>query len=342
MDKYLLIGKCRTIKHPEIAGGVIVLFEQLLNDFKESDLAYRVIDLNNRNYFIKFFAVISIYVKLLFFIPRMDVIFFNGTAGEYKFYSWYVVLISKVFGKKIILRKFAGNFHEFYEEKFNFLSKVLVGYALKNADINYFETKYLISNFALIANNPKWFPNIRKRPLQVHFKRYRKKFIFIGHVSEVKGITEILKAKQSLGPDFTIDVFGPKNYNCPDNLKDDFKRAYKGVLSSKKVIKTLQKYDVLVLPTYHTGEGYPGVILEAFSVGIPVIATPLEGIREMIKENESGIFVEQRNYMDLIKKIESINDDNYNSLSEGALKAFENFDSGIVMKRIFNEIENIE
>jgi len=325
-----------------MAGGVIVLFEQLLNDFKERDLAYRVIDLNNRNYFIKFFAVIIIYVKLLFFIPRMDVIFFNGTAGEYKFYSWYVVLISKVFGKKIILRKFAGNFHEIYEEKFNLFSKILVSYALKNADINYFETKYLISHFASIANNPKWFPNIRKRPLQVHSKRYRKNFIFIGHVSEVKGITEILKAKQSLGTDFTIDVFGPKNYNCPENLKDDFKRAYKGVLSSKEVISTLLEYDVLLLPTFHAGEGYPGVIIEAISVGVPVISTALAGISEMIQDNKSGIFVEQRNYIDLIEKIKSITVDNYSSLSQGALKAFENFDSETVMKRIFNEIEQLD
>ena len=325
-----------------MAGGVIVLFEQLLNDFKERDLAYRVIDLNNRNYFIKFFAVIIIYVKLLFFIPRIDLIFFNGTAEEYKFYSWYTVLISKILGKKIILRKFAGNFHEFYEEKFNSFSKSLVRYALKNADINYFETKYLISHFKLIANNPKWFPNIRERPLKVNSKKFRKNFIFIGHITDTKGITEILKARQSLGPDFTIDIFGPKNYNCPDFLKNEFDSAYKGSLSSKEVIKTLLKYDVLLLPTFHKGEGYPGVIIEALSVGIPVIVTPLEGIREMIKENKSGIFVEQRNYMDLIKKIESINDNNYNSLSEGALKAFENFDSGIVMKRIFNEIENIE
>ena len=325
-----------------MSGGVIVLFEQLLSDFKERDLAYRVIDLNSRNYLSKLFAVIAIYVDLFISIARRDIIFFNGTAQEYKFYSWYVVFLSKTFGKKIILRKFAGNFHEYYENKLGFFPKKLVHYALRKADINYFETKYLISHFASIANNSKWFPNIRNRPLQVHSKKYKKNFIFIGHVSEVKGITEILKAKQNLGSDYTIDVFGPINYNCPDNLKDDFNRGYKGVLSSKEVISTLLEYDVLLLPTFHLGEGYPGVIIEALSVGIPVISTALAGISEMIQDNKSGIFIEQRNFMDLIRKMKAIDEDTYNTLSEGALKAFENFDSRIVMKRIFNEIEQLD
>jgi len=337
MKKYLLIGKCRTIKQPGNAGGVIVLFEQLLNDFDEHDLCYRLIDLNFRNNLFKLYAIIAIYLKLLITIPRIDIIFFNGTDQEYKFYSWYVVFLSKTFGKKIILRKFAGNFHDYYENKLGFFSKKLVNYALRKADLNYFETKYLISHFASIANISKWFPNIRKRPLQVHSKKYSRSFIFIGHVTELKGITEILKAKQSLGSDFTIDIFGPKNYNCPDNLKHDFKRAYMGILSRKEVIKTLQQYDVLLLPSFR--EGYPGVIIEALSLGIPVIATPLEGIREMIQENKSGVFVEQGNYMDLIEKIKSISVDNYNLLSEGALKAFESFDSKKVMKRIFSEIK---
>ena len=50
------------------------------------------------------------------------------------------------------------------------------------------------------------------------------------------------------------------------------------------------EYDVLVLPTFWKGEGYPGVIIEAFSVGLPVVATNLPGISEMI-DSQSGILV---------------------------------------------------
>ena len=35
----------------------------------------------------------------------------------------------------------------------------------------------------------------------------------------------------------------------------------------------LWEYDCLVLPTFHPGEGYPGVIAEAFVHEIPVITT---------------------------------------------------------------------
>ena len=67
--KFLLIGKLRSVSNPTNAGGVIVLFEQLINNFNERGANFRIIDLNNRNYLIKFFSVIIIYVKLLFCHP---------------------------------------------------------------------------------------------------------------------------------------------------------------------------------------------------------------------------------------------------------------------------------
>jgi len=45
----------------------------------------------------------------------------------------------------------------------------------------------------------------------------------------------------------------------------------------------------LVLPSYT--ESFPMVILEAMSMGVPVVATPLGGIPTLVRDGENGILV---------------------------------------------------
>jgi glycosyltransferase involved in cell wall biosynthesis len=51
----------------------------------------------------------------------------------------------------------------------------------------------------------------------------------------------------------------------------------------------MEQMDILVLPSY--GEGFPLVLLEAMSIGLPVIASRVAGIPEMIVDGETGILI---------------------------------------------------
>lgn len=51
----------------------------------------------------------------------------------------------------------------------------------------------------------------------------------------------------------------------------------------------MQQMDLLVLPSYD--EGFPLVLLEAMSLGVPVIATCVAGVPEMITDEETGILI---------------------------------------------------
>lgn len=324
-NKVLLIGPCSNKKDPSKTGGIIILFEDLLSQCQKRNIGFLLIDTNKANYPNIFLALLSIYLKIFLLSFRASHISLHGTANDYVYIAPFVVLWSKLLRKKSSLRKFAGNFTEIYESSSN-PKKKFIEFALKNSNYNFFETKYLVNYFSAMNRNTYWFPNVRRKAAKIREDAYQKKFIFIGNVTKEKGINELLEASNLLDDSFVIDIYG----NIAKDLQDcDFtiyKAKYKGALRSDNVLDTLCQYDVLILPSYR--EGYPGVIIEALSVGLPIIATNLQGISEMVDE-KSSILIEPRNVEQLKEAIESIDEHNYKLYSLNALKAFEQFDSDV-------------
>src|SRR5262249_42486224 len=93
-------------------------------------------------------------------------------------------------------------------------------------------------------------------------------------------------------------------------------------------IQTLTRYDALILPSYAEVEGYPGVILEAYCAGIPVIATRWGGIPEIVTD-ETGILVEPRDVASLAKAMQMLIDSNHllATLRAGARSKAAEFDA---------------
>jgi glycosyltransferase involved in cell wall biosynthesis len=59
---------------------------------------------------------------------------------------------------------------------------------------------------------------------------------------------------------------------------------------SRDVDDELRKLDIFVLPSLF-GEGTPMVILEAMAAGVPVVATRVEGVPDVIRDGEEGLIV---------------------------------------------------
>lgn len=103
----------------------------------------------------------------------------------------------------------------------------------------------------------------------------------------------------------------------PDNIKSDTSLIFAGrasVVISDQLLDRIHKYgleenvvylgeipdayhrimpelDLLVLPSI--SEGLPMVLLEAQSLGIPVLATDVGGVRELIKDQENGLIIDR-------------------------------------------------
>ncbi|HLG91656.1 MAG TPA: glycosyltransferase family 4 protein [Acidimicrobiales bacterium] len=61
--------------------------------------------------------------------------------------------------------------------------------------------------------------------------------------------------------------------------------------SRSDVASLLRRIDVLVLPSRPTGEGMPGVLIEAGLSGVPVVATRVPGADEVVEHGRTGLLV---------------------------------------------------
>ncbi|MFZ5559397.1 MAG: glycosyltransferase family 4 protein [Patescibacteria group bacterium] len=102
--------------------------------------------------------------------------------------------------------------------------------------------------------------------------------------------------------------------------------------------KYLKAFDIFVLPSVK--EGFPWTILEAMAAEVPVIATEVGAIPEIIENNKNGILIEPKNPNDLAESIKRlINDKNLREkLAKEARKTVE---EKFRLDRMVSEIEKL-
>jgi len=124
--------------------------------------------------------------------------------------------------------------------------------------------------------------------------------LFVGRITASKGLHILLKSLQHVETSVHLVVIGPcdwnKNYclNILNQIKRENQRGrhkitYLGPLDRPKIVKWYQKASIFVLPSFM--EGFPVTVLEALSCRTPVIATPVGGIPEVIRNRENGLLV---------------------------------------------------
>jgi len=138
------------------------------------------------------------------------------------------------------------------------------------------------------------------------------KIIFVGRLSEQKDPILLLRAFESLpeevGARANIEIIGEgpllkKVEKAIRDLKLEHLVKLRGNLPREEVLLALKEADIFVLTTNY--EGFPRTILEAMSVGLPVIASDVGGVREAITP-ECGILVPRGNKNALILALKNL------------------------------------
>jgi len=137
------------------------------------------------------------------------------------------------------------------------------------------------------------------------------KLLTVGSLIPRKGIETVIDAFSYLSSpeDFKLSIVGD-GYEL-NKLKEIVKRKslegiveFIGQVPAEQVANYLCDANALVLASY--SEGRPNVVLESFAVGVPVIASDIEGVQELVQDENNGMKFPPGNAKELALKIEKL------------------------------------
>jgi glycosyltransferase involved in cell wall biosynthesis len=127
-------------------------------------------------------------------------------------------------------------------------------------------------------------------------------FVLIGRLLWDKGVGEYVEAARQLRtryPHARFRLLGPVGVDNPSAISRDEVAAWEreGIIEylgeTTDVRPFIADADCVVLPSYR--EGVPRTLMEASSMGRPIVATDVPGCREVVEDCENGLLCEARN-----------------------------------------------
>ncbi|MGC1794450.1 MAG: glycosyltransferase, partial [Candidatus Acidiferrales bacterium] len=131
--------------------------------------------------------------------------------------------------------------------------------------------------------------------------------VFAGRLSPEKGVATLLEAWGQVHPDIPLKIVGdgPLRANLEAQAKERGLRGitFCGRLSRDETIATVKGARFQITPSVWY-EGFPMVIVEAFACGVPVLASRLGGMQEIVADGGTGLHFNPGDPQDLASKVE--------------------------------------
>jgi len=347
---FLFIGPERRKKSTNI-GGCITAYEFLLETMRKNKNIYIKSINTNRpreyNNIRRMLINVIIIISVIKYIPGSDIIVLFSTNTSLYISVKILNYICRFYNKPLVVRKFGGISHKDHINTNKSTSKVdNILTELKKLSLYIPETEYAYNIAIKDGIKSLHIPNYRIIPQKKVLPNFISscRYIYIGQVRKTKGIYEIIDSEKYIDKNIEIHIYGP----LMDGItRDDFSKCryvrYIGPLEPEEVLNTMIKYNTFVFPSYHEGEGHPGVIIEAFSLGLTVIASNWNFISELV-DDSCGILIKPRDAKSLGNAINILSENSnlYKKLREGAIQRSKLYDinkwSMLLSSRLINII----
>lgn len=244
------------------------------------------------------FQLIPVSFKMLMALLRNDIIVYG--FGSYKRLN-IALKIQRMIGGKSSLAKsinivMGGTIADAVDSYPGFSE------LLRSININLVETEGLKQSLIKAAiKNVDVFPNPKlskgaRRPVK---NTGPLRCVFFSKICAEKGCEYIMDELGDTADNLiSVDFYG----HVDENIKERFERfvdthsnvSYHGVFDSAKndVYAEINRYDVLLFPSTWSGEGVPGILIEAKMAGILPVVSDWKFNREIVQDNKEGIVLD--------------------------------------------------
>jgi glycosyltransferase involved in cell wall biosynthesis len=188
------------------------------------------------------------------------------------------------------------------------LTKLTSKIAMKNADSVIALTEDMKQamrsiygrNIAVIPNGIELKEYTEKR-LVKEVEYPSKRIIFVGRLHPIKGVQYLLQGMKMVHeemPDAKLILVGDGEErehleSLTDSLEIRECVEFVGKVPHERVQDYMNQSEVFVLPSL--SEGFPVTILEAMACGLPIVATRVRGIPDIIEDGTNGYLVDTKN-----------------------------------------------
>lgn len=302
-------------------------------------------------YGILFFFSILLPILKIYGSFKFDVIFATWAYPD----SFASVLISKFLKMPIITKVHGTDINEYSQY---WLRRRMISFTLNNSDKVISVSKALKKRMIEIGVRSEKIKVIYNginsnifRPLdriqtrkELGISLDKKVILFVGNLRPVKGLDYLIDAFTQIAKSGNIQLIIIGEGELRKHLEDKIRKYniqdyiyMPGNRPHNEITKWMNASDLLCLPSL--SEGVPNVILESLSCGVPVVASNVGGIPEIIISSDYGITVEPGNTSELKKALLECLVKTWN---RDLIHVYSNkFSWYNNVKEIYHEIENI-
>ncbi len=153
-----------------------------------------------------------------------------------------------------------------------------------------------------IEERMRILPNgVDLRPARTGSGRY---LVFVGRLVPLKALDSLIAALRTLPPiEVRIIGEGPERGRL-ERMSEGLPVKWMGQVPHDEVLRQIADAMCLVLPS-HT-EVFPNVIMEAMSLGVPVVASRVGGVPALVESGENGILIAPADTVELARAIETM------------------------------------
>jgi glycosyltransferase involved in cell wall biosynthesis len=212
--------------------------------------------------------------------------------------------LARIFGVPTILHLHASQVRDFYERDCGHVQRRIVKHVLQNASTVIVLSRRLQMYVGTIAPSARTVTihnfvdnaRIEAEAKRTSVGRSSTLLLFLGEIGQRKGINDLIRALPEISrsiPDVRLVAGGSGDIEVVRRsaweLGIEKHVSLPGYVSGPEKFRLLAEAAIYVLPSYN--EGVPISILEAMSVGLPIVTTPVGGIPDVIRDGEEGFLV---------------------------------------------------